>query len=63
MRDFGSGWDGLKEYAIKVGVCTVDDTDDAAASKIKLVVQGTLPEQEEVEVDESGTDSDSETEA
>jgi len=62
MRDFGSGWTGLKEYAIKVGVCAVDDTDDAAASKIKLVVQGTLPEEPEV-VDESGTDSDSETEA
>ena len=47
MRDFGSGWSGLKEYAIKVGVATVDDGDDSVAAKIKSVIQGTLPEVEE----------------
>ena len=44
MRDFGSGWTGLKEYAIKAGVARVDDTDDAAAMKIQLLIQGTQPE-------------------
>ncbi len=44
MRDFGSGWSGLKEYAISVGVATVDDTDDSVAAKIKAVIQGTKPE-------------------
>ena len=46
MRDFGSGWSGLKEYAVKAGLATVDDTDDAVAAKIKAVIQGTLPEEE-----------------
>lgn len=69
MRDFGSGWTGLKEYAIKAGVARVDDTDDAAAMKIQLLIQGTqpeipVPETTEVEVfSESDSDSDSETEA
>lgn len=44
MRDFGSGWGGLKDYAVKVGVATSDDTDDAVSAKIKAVIQGTLPE-------------------
>ena len=46
MRDFGSGWSGLKDYAVKVGVATVDDTDDVVAAKVKAVIQGTLPEEE-----------------
>ena len=50
MRDFGSGWSGLKDYAVKVGVATVDDTDDMVAAKIKGVLQGTLPEAEEPSV-------------
>jgi hypothetical protein len=45
MRDFGSGWGGLKDYAVKVGVATADDGDDAVAAKIQAVIQGTLPEQ------------------
>lgn len=49
MRDFGNGWNGLKEYAIAAGVATVDDTDDAVAAKIKAVIQGTLPEDDEAE--------------
>lgn len=60
MREFDNGWSGLKEYAIKVGVATVDDGDDAVASKIKAVLQGTLPEEEETE-DGSGPDSIFET--
>lgn len=46
MREFGSGWSGLKEYAVKVGVATVDDTDDIVAAKVKAVIQGTLPEEQ-----------------
>lgn len=46
MKDFQNGWSGLKEYAIKVGVATVDDGDDAVAAKVKAVIQGTLPEEE-----------------
>ncbi len=49
MRDFGSGWSGLKEYAIKVGVATVDDGDDSVAAKIKAVIQGTLPPEDDSE--------------
>lgn len=49
MRDFGSGWGGLKDYAVKTGVATVDDGDDAVAAKIKAVIQGTLPEEEQAE--------------
>ena len=49
MKDFQNGWSGLKEYAIKTGVATVDDGDDGVAAKIKAVLQGTLPE-EAVEV-------------
>ncbi len=64
MKDFGSGWSGLKAYAVKVGVATVDDTDDAVAALIKAVIQGTLPEEEAPEVsDESGTDQEPTTEA
>ena len=57
MRDFSSGWSGLKEFAISRGVAAADDGDDVIASKIKAVIQGTLPE------DESGTDSEPEAEA
>ena len=46
MKDFQNGWSGLKDYAIKVGVATVDDGDDGVAAKIKAVLQGTLPEEE-----------------
>ena len=46
MRDFGTGWSGLKEFACSRGVATVDDTDDIVAAKIKAVIQGTLPEEE-----------------
>lgn len=60
MRDFANGWSGLKEYALKVGVITADDGDDAAAAKIKNVIQGTLPE---TESDEPGPDSEPEAEA
>jgi len=57
VRDFGSGWDGLKEYAVKVGVATVDDGDDAVAAKVKAVIQGTLPEEAETPeaVEDDGT--------
>jgi hypothetical protein len=55
VRDFGSGWGGLKEYAIKVGVANVDDTDDAVAAKVKAVIQGTMPEgEQEPEESEGG---------
>ncbi len=46
MRDFESGWSGLKEHAIKVGVATADDNDDAVAVKIKAAIQGTSEEEE-----------------
>ncbi len=61
MRDFGSGWSGLKEYAIKVGVATVDDGDDSVAAKIKSVIQGTLPEVEETPESESLLDKVADT--
>ena len=65
MKDFGTGWSGLKDYAVKVGVATVDDTDDAVAALIKAVIQGTLPEEADPEVSEveSGTDQEPTTEA
>jgi len=53
MKDFQNGWSGLKEYAIKVGVATVDDGDDGVASKIKAVLQGTLPEEDAAEGSEA----------
>ncbi len=52
MKDFQNGWSGLKEYAIKVGVATVDDGDDGVAAKIKAVLQGTLPEEATAEGEE-----------
>ena len=54
MRDFGNGWGGLRDYAVSVGVATVDDGDDAVAAKIKAVIQGTLPEQESESTDSTG---------
>ena len=56
MKDFGNGWSGVKDYAIKVGVATVDDTDDAVAAKVKAVIQGTLPEEEPVGEDDVATE-------
>ena len=61
MKDFQNGWSGLKEYAIKVGVATVDDGDDGVASKIKAVLQGTLPE-EAIEVPEEAAEVPAEAE-
>ena len=52
MRDYGNGWAGLKDYAVKVGVANAGDTDDAIAAKVKAVIQGTLPEAEEPEAKE-----------
>ena len=49
MKDFQSGWSGLKDYAVSCGVATVDDGDDAVAAKIRAVIQGTLPEAEVTE--------------
>ena len=54
MRDFGNGWSGLKDYAVKVGVALVDDTDDAVAAKVKAVIQGTLPEEESESTESTG---------
>lgn len=54
MKDFGSGWSGLRDFAVKTGVATVDDNDDAVAAKIKAVIQGTLPEESEVEEEGEG---------
>lgn len=62
MRDFGNGWSGLKEFAVSRGVASVDDNDDVVAEKIKSVIQGTLPEEEE-EGGEVSSDTESETEA
>lgn len=47
MRDFGNGWSGLKDYAVKVGFATVDDSDDVVASKIKSLIQATGPEEDD----------------
>ena len=57
MKDFQNGWSGLKEYAIKAGVATVDDGDDSVAAKIKAVIQGTLPEDEATEPVEETSES------
>ncbi|MCZ6775243.1 MAG: hypothetical protein O7D34_02160 [Ignavibacteria bacterium] len=59
MKDFGSGWSGLRDFAVSRGVATVDDNDDAVAAKIKKVIQGTLPEEEV----EPGTDQEPTPEA
>ncbi len=44
-RAFENGWAGLKSYALAAGIIGADDGDDVAASKIKSVLQGTLPEE------------------
>ncbi len=62
MRDFGSGWSGLKEFAMSRGVAAQDDTDDIVAAKIKAVIQGTLPEEGEVATPEPPPQPDPEPE-
>lgn len=58
MKDFQNGWSGLKDYAVSCGVAEEGDGDDAVAAKIKAVIQGTLPESEEVEEKASEDDAE-----
>lgn len=41
MRAFEQGWSGLKQYCISAGIVRASDGENAAATKIKIVVQAT----------------------